>query len=440
MGNVPRKVYEALEAQRRRYPFYITAKEINGRYYVYREYGEWDSARKKERVITEYLGRIAMDGTFIKKKAKTKLQKNGYKEKQKTEIELDDSELRILTALSMNSRASISKIAGIVEMNDQAAYRKVRELEKKLKIKYIIESNLETLGYTRYLLLVKFTGRTPSKGALKKAVEEDPRIGFAVITRGDYDLVMYFIDKGYIEAIDDIWEMRSSGLFGKYSAEWHLLPFGLAYSFVPLRMAFIEKVMKKNDLGKSLTQKEFEVFSKLHENGVKSFFEIDKECRLTKGSARHAYLRMLSRGIIVRPTIKIENLPMKYLSMILLETLHGEKVLKKRYRLLSDVIQNGPIANKYALGGNVGNPAGTAYFMPVIKNGELEIQARGMEKLVPGISVRSLIVTDMLVGEFCYRRYDNEYSRQYKLLVEQKKLERTKLVNYGIEPIPQSEK
>ena len=430
MQRLPQKVLHALDEQKRAQRRALAVKRINGRYYLYREWGSWDWRNKRERIVTEYLGRITEDGRFVKKKRRLKRQKTGNGVGSQGIKGLDSGGRAILTALSMNARMSTAKLAGLTGMHAQTAYHKARELEGQLGIRYILEVDVEKLGYTRYLLLVKFAGTRPRRERLAEALATDPRIQFAALTEGDYDLVLYLIDKGYIEAIDNMWEMRSHGILGKHSARWHLLPFGQTFSFMPLRDEFLEQVLKPKELGRDVSDKEMAVLKELNANSIESFSEIDIKNGFTKGSARYAYLNLMKRGIIVRPTITVRNASKKHLGIALLETLHGEKVKVGRNRILLDVIEDGPVVDKYAMVGNVGNPAGAVYFLPLSNGNDIRKHAVDLSEKVPGVLIKALRAKEVLVGSLCFRRFDKSYSRQYGLLADQKKLEKIKPVSY----------
>ena len=64
----------------------------------------------------------------------------------------------------------------------------------------------------------------------------------------------------------------------------------------------------------------------------------------------------------------------------------------------------------------MGNSDGIVYVVPVMRDGYLEEVTEDIAKLRLGVRISTLVVTKMLVGSFCYRRFDYAYSNQYKLL------------------------
>ena len=79
MSNVPQKVENAFEKLRKQYDFYIELKNINGHFYIYQATSEWDAKKKKTRKITNYIGKITIDGQF-REKGKRKRIKQSYRE------------------------------------------------------------------------------------------------------------------------------------------------------------------------------------------------------------------------------------------------------------------------------------------------------------------------------------------------------------------------
>src|SRR5208283_4666755 len=105
---------------------------------------------------------------------------------------------------------------------------------------------------------------------------------------------------------------------------------------------------------------------------------------------------------------------------------------EKRHMYLMDRIEYSKISNKYCLTGNIGAPVqGTISFLPVTEEGYLDRLTANLEKEFQGSIARSLVITDLIVGKLCYRRFDSVYTRPYRLLVGLKKIEPVKPTFYG---------
>ena len=462
MRDPPKNISATFEKLRKEYlPYRIVLKKISNHYYVYKERGVWrkDIARTKR--ISEYLGKITKEGIYVKKtlsakddleNAKALIESHGGEiiwheneelnldNTQNTTTDTNEADLRLLTCLSMNARMSPSKMASLSKIKKRSVYFRVKALEKEFGIKYIMELDVTKLGYMPYLILVKFEKDFPDFEKVKEAFYQEPLIQFAAKVNGDFDLVLYVLDKYVNNIIDDIRNLIYKLELGSYDAKWNIMPITKTYSFIPVRDEFIEKVIKTKEwnrtTGKStpkqdeLKYREFIILKELNSNSVEDFSEIERKYGLIKGSARYAYTKLRESGIIIRPTMTMAKIQMKYLGMIIVTDINEDKIGQTRYKFLSNVIEYGPIINKYILLENIGAPIGAILFLPIISEGDLEKNASRIRNELEGSVIRSMVITEILVGSLSYRRFDNEYSRQHRLLVELGKREPTILTNY----------
>ena len=79
MPTIPKKVSDTFEELKKKYNIYLELKKIKGHYYVYHATSEWDAEKKKTRKITNYLGKITIDGKFREKGQRKRL-KQSYRE------------------------------------------------------------------------------------------------------------------------------------------------------------------------------------------------------------------------------------------------------------------------------------------------------------------------------------------------------------------------
>ena len=79
----------------------------------------------------------------------------------------------------------------------------------------------------------------------------------------------------------------------------------------------------------------------------------------------------------------------------------------------------------------MGIPEGFLMCMPIFSDNDLIYTEKNIQEKLKGIRLRKLIITNIVVGSFCYRRYDNNYTNQHKLLVEEYKLiKEVEKINY----------
>ncbi len=465
MQEIPEKVSETFYRLKETMNFRIVLQKRNGHYYVYKASTWWDKKEKKVKSSQQYIGRITEYGAFIKRaeeyekseleRARTVLEAHGavvsfpgeqtssvtqQQPAASTEEEISEIDKKILMCLSMNARMPMSKMAKIVGISEQNAYYRVKALEKKFGIRYLLELDMEKLGFTTYFILIKFEGDIPSPEELKQVFNNESRVQFAATMKGDYDLLAYVLDENSLNAEDNLWKIMSDTSLMKYKARWYLIPFGQVYSFVPLREEFIENIIKQQEWHRTkdnakpkqeeLKHREFILLKEFNKNSVIGFATIDKKYKLNNGASRYTYEELEKEGIIIRSTITMENVPLKYISLVLIETISPLEVKETRHKLLLNEFEYGPITNRYVLMGNMSMPESAALFMPVLNEEDLDLVATDLKKQLKGVVIRISIVTNMLVGSLCYRRFDNNYSRQYESLIKLDKLKPVKHIAY----------
>lgn len=460
--SLPKSVADQFNSMKKDGQSNLALKVIHGNYYVYKEHGIWLKREHRNKTISEYLGRITSDGHFIKKSfhakndlesAKALIAEHGgeiiwHEKLDETQLpaaqylNATDIDLKLLMVLSMNARLSSAEIAKIMGLSEQAAYSRVKAIEKKFGITYLLEVDVEKLGYIRYLILIKFEDGVPTKEEIEEAIKGEYNIQFAAVTKGDYDVVMYVIDESPLKAYDNLLRLRQKGSISKYKGSWIFTNFAQTYSFMPLREEFIENVVKEKVWHRTkdtprldkdeLRQREFLLLKELNNKANATFASIDEKCNFNKGTSRYAYHALKERGIVTRPTISMTNLPIKYVGVILLFVDNYKVYEDKRYKFLIDLIKYGEISNKYCLSGNIGAPVqGAISFMPVAEEGYLDKVTAELKEELTGGNIRNLVITEVIVGTLCYRRFDDLYSRQYRLLVEFEKIMPARPTFYG---------
>ena len=91
-----------------------------------------------------------------------------------------------------------------------------------------------------------------------------------------------------------------------------------------------------------------------------------------------------------------------------------------RDNLLSEIIKyNGPV-NKYAFVADISAPFGAIMFQPVIDEHDSTVDE--IKEKVRGIRIETLAITEILVGELAFRRFDGTYAPQYEILADHDKI------------------
>ncbi len=460
MADLPQGIASTLERLKKSYGFYITVKRINKKYYLYRDSGKWDKEEKRVKITSEYLGRILEDGRYVKKKvvtinnlekAKKIITSSGGKiswpeENQNSaslpgrEVDVDVFDTKILSALSMNARMPKSKIADIVDKREQTVQHRIKILEKSLGIRYLAEISTSALGFNTYVIKIKFREQKPRIDEIKRALANEPKIQFAAETKGNYDLLLYLIDRSSGLAENTLWKLRSESPLNRYDSTWQMSPISQGYGYIPLRDDFIEKAISQMEWKRStekrhpgpgeLLKREIIMLKELNRNGNADFSDIELRNSLPKGTARYTYLRLLESGIIRRITITAEKIPVKYIAIIQLKYINAYNFAKTRPKILREIIAYNKIANKYALEGDIGIPNSILLIMPVFSDSELDKTMEYFKTEIQGVSSTFLIITNIIGGSLCYRRFDSIYSIQQNILENEYKVQRAERLPY----------
>lgn len=446
MQQLPDSIQRTYQKLRKEYSFYVIVKRINGKYYLYKELSKWSKSEKKAKVLSEYLGRITDKGEFIKKKDRSKhdLEKakkliaaNGGKiiwaadetaAQPKQNIETNDMELKLLTILSMNARAPLSLISKLTGINPSTLSYQIKKIEEKYGIRYLLEINIGKIGYTAFLGFIKFDGEIPALDTLRKVMEEEPRIQFAATMKGEYDVVFYLLEENSERAVDVTWNLIRSSLLGRYNARWYVSPISRNYGFIPLREEFFNNLLKERVWHRSienpkpkeeeLMNREFIALKELNNNSTEDFKKIDEKHGLNHGAINYTYSKLKEKEIIVRPTITMGKLPIRYVSLLQLELINGNNFADTRAELLKEIITYGDIANKYVLDGDVVYPYSFTLIFPIVNEKEPDLTIEYLRNNLKGIKVKNYIISTVLTGSLCCRRFDNDYSRQYNSLLQ----------------------
>ena len=452
MGKLPEKVHDTLSKLRQESPPppYLVVRKIHGKYYVYKDSVSQSTGKNKRKITSEYIGKITDDGTFIKRSisakddvenAKSIILSHGGKVffpenvEGKEPVEVltpDEIDSKILTILSMNGRASIPFISKRVHLSISAVDNRIKKLERELGIRYIIEPDIEKLGYLSYITFVKFIDKKPEEHVIREALTKESLVQLAVLTKGEYDLVFYVLAKNNENIAFLMARLQNTSALNLYKSEWYTTPDRTTYNFIPLRDEFFEE-LKSNvwtrsketprPLPENLLSRELIVLEELNKDANIKFEEIDIKYKLHPGSSAYTYHKLVEKGIIKRITINMENFPMKYPAVVQVKVLSGAEYSKTRPNLPLDIIEYQPNGfNKYLFTSDIEMPKGGLLITPIFKEGDLQKTTEKLVQKVNGIEIETMIITDFITGSFCYRRFDNEYSKQYKALRDQYKL------------------
>ena len=177
MEPLPQKVSATFTRLKAEFNFPTALRKLNGHFYIYRATSWWDKTAKKVRSSQEYLGKISTDGVFTKKlalcedkeleRAKAVIFARGgfinFPEKHmgsnQADFSLDETDKKLLMALSMNAKAHIPQIAESTGLDVSTAEHRIKNWKRDAVSSATFKINVEKLGYTPYLLFYKIRGR-----------------------------------------------------------------------------------------------------------------------------------------------------------------------------------------------------------------------------------------------------------------------------------------
>ena len=435
--DIPPKIKRTFERLKGEYAFYVVLAKLRGRFYVYRRSSRWDKESKKIKSVSEFLGRILDDGTYVKKsrnlvKRKAVRVQGQIGSARPIQVEpiqegsIDDVLMKTLSMAGRSNLASLSRKLGI---DKDALYRQVTSMESTYKIRYIAEIDASKLGYQIYVAMIKFEEDRPGPEMVKGALESNPRVLLAAFTKGEYDMLIFLCAADNKEVTYFIHETRVNSIFRRFKARWFVAPYFDDYGFVPFRDRFFdllkEKVwQRKKDSPRpengQITNREYAVLRALNSNGKKEFKTIDEENRFDIGRSAYTYHKLKETGVLKRVTISMDGLPIKYNAVMMMEIIDAGAFDSSRAKLLEEIISNGsgPVS-KYALVGDIEMPHSVLFAFPVYADNQLEAAEEHINSTIGGVHVKTMIITSIVLGSFCYRRFDKEHTNQYRLLVEE---------------------
>lgn len=433
---LPAPVARALEELRKKHKHRVTIARINDNYYTYEETTRFSEEKGKKVPFTLYLGKIESDGKFVearhrKKETATSSVEESIKRKLEGEdalgklIHPDDIDLQIIEAISTDGRIPVNEIAKNIGISGVATRYRLDKLEKRYNIKYTIELGPRPYGFFRYVVFVRFLKDKPPVSDMKRVLEKEPTIQMVALLKGSYDLFIYMFAENTQLLEDKIYEIRSSATFANYDAYWQVSYITYGYGYVPIRDEFFELLKNKvwhrsretpRRKPGELLEREYLVLKEMHQNGRKSFIDIDQKLGLNNGASQYTYYQLIDSRLIERITINMERLPIKHISILRCTQTNIQKFNSNRDIVRLDSIENTktPI-NRYLLWGDIGTPYGLLYITALLDEKISDAEER-LTKLLKGTKIKSYVIIETIIGSLGYRKIERESTYQYERL------------------------
>jgi len=214
--------------------------------------------------------------------------------------EIDAVSRNILRALSENSRMSYNEIAKRAGCSPQTAKKRVKWLEKEFGIKYVLEFDEEKLGLSAaYVTYAKFKSPPPTE-LLKKLLQMHDGPQFAALTKGDFDLIVYFSGRSNLDFSK--WANWFRQQLDDCLADWqpaHIV--GFWYGFFPLSPGTVARIPLEGSKKKMLML--------LSQDARMPLGELAKKCGIPPSTAHYYLRKILGADYLRRCTILMERPP-----------------------------------------------------------------------------------------------------------------------------------
>jgi DNA-binding Lrp family transcriptional regulator len=347
---------------------------------------------------------------------------------------------RILRLLSVDARISMQDLANDLKTTKVNAYNLFNEVSNEYGMRFVPEISIDKLwkwefikrarlrtkrgilaeaveelpltGFGEYLVFIKFSGKKPDDAEIVKAMGTSYAAQFAARTRGEYDLVIYVVERSYEDAVR-FTDMLSRNL-GKYKMLAYTSRVWGSFGFFPLNNKLIEQ-FDIFDTYKNL------LFG-LNDGGRSTFTEIGK--RYSQGPAQmlYAYDRLARTEILKRVTY-FESRPGNSFSIVAIVKTQSENQFdESKDRWFASLVRNydkntnecifmcdTPTPKGMVVVGSFANKSAADRFLSAMKSG------------LKGAQVGSMQILKVIVGSLGVRDFDMRYAPQYKHL-ERKKM------------------
>ncbi|EQD36914.1 transcriptional regulator, AsnC family [mine drainage metagenome] len=435
MEDIPEAVLNAITELKKGHNHHIEVHKRGEYYYLFETTSKWMAEAQARKKFSLYIGKVSSTGKLIqpiRKRDSTKGMRNldeymntsNWEERERIR---QHNEISLLKELSTNPRDSVSQISERLGLSYSVVYPWIKRLEEKYGIHYTIEHVfLNNFGFYRFFAVAKFTGKRPDPEALKKIIEGNKHMQLAFLTRGAYDLFIFFLAPDPVSAENMIYALRLEPVLADCSGIWYSSYFTQGMGYIPLREEFFDllkeriwsrtKEQPRRKLGQ-IFLREFATLKELNSNGMADFSEIDKKYGLKKGSAQYTYHKLIEDNMIFRATLTMDKPPIKDTAVIMVTQIDIGKINARRREWLTDVIweKDTPL-NKYIFNGDVGSPYGVIRIAPIYNDGELEKLENNILNISKGIEIGSSIISKMLVGRLGYRKIDTTKTWTYEAL------------------------
>ncbi len=339
------------------------------------------------------------------------------------------AEAKLLTELSMNSRAGIDKLAQQIGMQRGSVYKMIGRLVEEYGLHFVPEINLERiwkyefiattrrksrreiyhtqvnrLGFEDFAMLVKFIGKAPSNKEVMEAIGKSYLPQYIARLSGQYSLFVYIAARNSAEANEFQYSFMNK--LGRYSSIPRTKPLYPSFGFFPLTNALIEQ------MGIQISYKR--ILQALNNGSRRRFIEMSREIGVDNQMIGFDFARMQDIGMLLRSTLYMDKPPEPLIKLFMVSIRQRSRFLKNRQRFLLDFVKK-RIDTVIFMSGII-DPEGFLIIARFKNSKEEEEFKRSIARLNLGVKVFESKLIKTLSGHLGIRRFVAEETSQYKEL------------------------
>jgi DNA-binding Lrp family transcriptional regulator len=368
-------------------------------------------------------------------------------EKEKRE----ELKLRILKALSLNSRASVNDLANYLHIPKPSAYILMNEAINEYGIVFVPEINIENIwryeflkltkvhskremfyrtleqmhemGFEEYIVMIKFIGRVPGNEEFMKATKSSYMLQFASKLKGEHNFMMYLVGRSFTH-IDNFVTHFSTEL-KNYKFVSQIIRIRKGMGFFPIRNELIEKF--------EIAEAYKNLLLGLNGKGRARIEDMSKGTDTNRVGLIYAFERLRNTDILSRISYYEEKPALKKTLLINIDVLNMTKFYKGQKEWYLSLVKRYEYRhNEIDFMCDISNPLGL-FIIATFENQEEadKFIKNAKDMLKEGANIKYHLVEEVLLGKLGIRNMDMKFTHVYGELEYHKIVPKVSKVHMG---------
>ncbi|MFA5797204.1 MAG: Lrp/AsnC family transcriptional regulator [Candidatus Woesearchaeota archaeon] len=222
---------------------------------------------------------------------------------------MDKKDSKLLAALLMNSRASMTQLAKKAGVSREVALYRITNLNKNIIRGYYATLNLNALGFKRYGCLMQFSRVSVEKEeALIEDIAKHPFVTFVGPQIGKWNVAFDIHARDEIHLQSILKELKL--LAGTHLDTFVITNPGTNYNYFPLKYLGLKKegIIKKITIKKTTTIDETDkkILHQLAQHARTEYTQLTKTTKLSANAVKYRIKNLEQSGIIQGYTISVD--------------------------------------------------------------------------------------------------------------------------------------